>query len=71
MSGMNAIYKSEEGERLVEGRYRDLLARWPVPSEERSISTSFGNTFVVACGNAIQAFGGLAPGFRRERQRCG
>ena len=46
---MNAIYKSEEGRRLVEGRYRDL-ARWPVPSEERSISTSFGNTFVVACG---------------------
>ena len=25
MSGMDAIYRSEEGRRLVEGRYRDLL----------------------------------------------
>jgi hypothetical protein len=47
---MNAIYKSDEGQRLVESRYRDLLTRWPVPSEQRSISTSFGDTFVVACG---------------------
>jgi pimeloyl-ACP methyl ester carboxylesterase len=47
---MSAIYKSEEGQRLVESRYRDLLTRWPVPSEQRSISTSFGDTFVVACG---------------------
>ena len=50
MSGTNGIYKSEEGQRLVERRYRDLLTRWPVPSEQRSISTSFGDTFVVACG---------------------
>lgn len=50
MSGMSAIYKSEEGQRLVESRYRDLLTRWPVPSEQRWISTSFGDTFVVACG---------------------
>jgi len=47
---MNAIYKSEEGQRLVESRYRELLTRWPVPSEQRSISTSFGDTFVVVCG---------------------
>jgi len=47
---MNTIYKSEEGRRLVESRYRDLLTRWPVPAEQRSISTSFGDTFVVACG---------------------
>ena len=47
---MSEIYKSEEGQRLVESRYRDLLTRWPVPSEQRSISTSFGDTFVVACG---------------------
>lgn len=47
---MIAIYKSVEGQRLVESRYRDLLTRWPVPSEQRSISTSFGDTFVVACG---------------------
>jgi pimeloyl-ACP methyl ester carboxylesterase len=47
---MNALYKSQEGHRLVESRYRELLTRWPVPSEHRSISTSFGDTFVVACG---------------------
>jgi pimeloyl-ACP methyl ester carboxylesterase len=47
---MSAIYKSEEGQRLVESRYRDLLTRWPVPSDQRLISTSFGDTFVVACG---------------------
>jgi pimeloyl-ACP methyl ester carboxylesterase len=47
---MNAIYKSEAGQRLVESRYRDLLARWPVPSQQHSISTSFGDTFVVASG---------------------
>ena len=47
---MSAIYKSEEGQRLVESRYHGLLKRWPVPSEQRSISTSFGDTFVVTCG---------------------
>jgi pimeloyl-ACP methyl ester carboxylesterase len=47
---MREIYRSEEGQRLVESRYRDLLTRWPVPSEQRLISTSFGDTFVVACG---------------------
>ena len=47
---MSAIYKSAEGQRLVEDRYRELLARWPVPSEQRTISTSQGATFVVACG---------------------
>jgi pimeloyl-ACP methyl ester carboxylesterase len=47
---MSAIYKSEEGQRLVESRYRELLARWPVHSQQQSIATSFGDTFVVACG---------------------
>ena len=47
---MNAIYKSEEGQRHVESRYRELLARWPVPSEQLSIVTSLGGVFVVTCG---------------------
>jgi len=47
---MNAIYKSDEGQRLVESRYRELLTRWPVTSDQRLIPTSFGDTFVVACG---------------------
>ena len=50
MSGMNTIYKSEDGRRLVESRYRHLLTQWPVPSDQRWISTPFGDTFVVACG---------------------
>ena len=49
---MSAIYKTQEGQHLVEGRYRDLLARWPVPSEQRSIATSLGHAFVVTCGPA-------------------
>jgi pimeloyl-ACP methyl ester carboxylesterase len=47
---MSAIYKSPEGQRLVESRYRDLLARWPVPSEQRLVATSHGDAFVVVCG---------------------
>jgi pimeloyl-ACP methyl ester carboxylesterase len=50
---MSAVYKSEEGQRLVESRYRDLLARWPVPSEQRSVATSHGDAFVVVCGPSL------------------
>jgi pimeloyl-ACP methyl ester carboxylesterase len=49
---MSGIYKSEEGARLVEARYRELLARWPTHYEQRHVSTSQGETFVVACGPA-------------------
>jgi len=48
---MASIYKSEEGERLVQQRYRQLLKHWPVPCEQRIISTCHGDTFVVTCGN--------------------
>ncbi|MEU9885247.1 alpha/beta hydrolase [Sphaerisporangium sp. NPDC051011] len=44
------IYKSEEGARAVEERYRAYLARWPVPSEQLRLPTRQGETFVVACG---------------------
>jgi hypothetical protein len=47
---MSDIYKSEEGARLVEGRYRELLARWPIHCEQGRVSTPQGETFVVACG---------------------
>src|SRR5215831_12353424 len=47
---MNRIYKSSEGERLVRERYLVFLKHWPVPNEHIRISTSQGETFIVACG---------------------
>ncbi|PKV82401.1 alpha/beta fold hydrolase [Nocardia fluminea] len=44
------IYKSDEGRRLVEQRYREHLDAWPVPREELRIETGVGETFVVASG---------------------
>lgn len=44
------IFDSPEGARLVEAIYRDELAAWPVPHEERVVATSFGSTFVVVSG---------------------
>jgi len=44
------IFDSPEGASLVEAGYRDGLAAWPVPHEERVIATSFGPTFVVVSG---------------------
>jgi pimeloyl-ACP methyl ester carboxylesterase len=47
---MTIIYASAEGARAVEQRYRAVLERWPVPSEQRTVPTREGETFVVACG---------------------
>ncbi|MGF0316185.1 alpha/beta fold hydrolase [Nocardia fluminea] len=44
------IYKSDEGRRLVEQRYREHLDAWPVPRDELRIDTGIGETFVVASG---------------------
>ncbi|MGW6121019.1 alpha/beta fold hydrolase [Nocardia sp. NPDC055165] len=44
------IYKTDEGRRLVEQRYREHLDAWPVPREELRIDTGIGETFVVASG---------------------
>ena len=48
---MAEIYKSEEGRRLVQGQYRRILERWPVPCEHRVVSTREGDTFVVVSGD--------------------
>ncbi|WP_158884646.1 alpha/beta fold hydrolase [Amycolatopsis anabasis] len=45
-----SIYRSPEGERLIRQRYLDLLERWPVPSERRTVPTRHGDTFVLASG---------------------
>lgn len=47
---MSGIWKTAAGGEAVRTRYREFLARWPVASEELSLRTRHGETFVVACG---------------------
>lgn len=47
----NSIYKSPAGEKAVMALYDAVLAKWPVPFETLDISTQYGNTFVITCGN--------------------
>jgi pimeloyl-ACP methyl ester carboxylesterase len=47
---MNTIYASPAGAAAVQRRYRELLARWPVPNVHLSVPTSQGDTLVVASG---------------------
>ncbi|MBF8185391.1 alpha/beta fold hydrolase [Nonomuraea sp. K274] len=47
---MSGIYSSPEGARAVEHRYRELLGRWPVPSEHVRVPTGQGETFVLVSG---------------------
>ncbi len=49
---MTGFYRSAEGARAVEARYRAILARWPVPNQQLRVATREGETFVVACGEA-------------------
>ena len=44
------IYKTREGEQAIKSAYRQLLSRWPVPAEQRTIATGHGETFVITCG---------------------
>ena len=48
---MTTLYKSEDGERLVQQRYQEFLAHWPAPNKQFRVPTREGDTFVVACGN--------------------
>ena len=48
---MAAIYRSESARRAIEARTRQLLAAWPVANQQRTLTTSAGETFVVACGD--------------------
>jgi pimeloyl-ACP methyl ester carboxylesterase len=47
---MNAIYRTEAGARALAARYRELLAAWPIPSQQIVLPTSQGETFVLASG---------------------
>jgi len=44
------IYKSTAGKNEIMALYNDVLARWPVPHEEKTISTRHGDTFVITSG---------------------
>lgn len=46
----DVVYRSAEAAAAVEGQYRRVLDRWPVPKTELHISTRQGSTLVVICG---------------------
>lgn len=50
---MADIYKSASGRHAVEGLYRRVLDRWPVPHDEHVVPTCHGDTFVVASGSPL------------------
>ncbi len=45
-----SVFKSEEGKNAIIKVYDSILDRWPVPYETLNIPTSYGNTFIIACG---------------------
>ena len=47
---MNAIYRTEAGGRALTARYRELLAAWPLPSQQMTLPTSQGESFVLVSG---------------------
>ena len=51
---MADIYKSPEGQQIVERMYRTALEQWPVPSQQLTLTTGEGDTFVIASGQPQQ-----------------
>ncbi len=47
----NPLYKTPQGEQSVMVFYQRILADWPLPNETRTLSTSYGDTFVLVCGD--------------------
>lgn len=47
---MSGLYRSDAGEARVREMYRGLLDRWPIPHQERRVSTAWGETFVIESG---------------------
>lgn len=48
---MTGIYKTAEGQRAIEEKYRQILQYWPVANRQFTVPTRQGETFVIACGN--------------------
>ncbi|MFJ8504789.1 alpha/beta fold hydrolase [Streptomyces avermitilis] len=49
-TGMNSVYTSAEGARILAQQYTALLDQWPVPAERIRVPTRQGETFVMAGG---------------------
>ena len=47
-----SIYKSTAGKNEIIALYNRVLTQWPVPCTHINISTRYGNTFVIAGGDA-------------------
>jgi pimeloyl-ACP methyl ester carboxylesterase len=47
---MKSVYKSPEGKQEIIGRYEEILKYWPVANEKIIVPTSYGETFIIACG---------------------
>ncbi len=45
-----SIYKSESGKAKILNFYESLLSGWQVPVEKGTVSTRYGDTFVLCCG---------------------
>lgn len=48
---MDNIYKSEQGRNVVLGKYKEVLAKWPVENMQYTVETSFGDTFIIESGS--------------------
>ncbi|MCX8130579.1 MAG: alpha/beta hydrolase [Clostridia bacterium] len=46
------VFKSRDGREAILKVYDSLLARWPVPYEALNISTRYGDTHIIACGDS-------------------
>jgi pimeloyl-ACP methyl ester carboxylesterase len=47
---MDSIYKSEAGEDLLLGQYKEILEEWPVDNRQFLVDTMHGSTFVIESG---------------------
>jgi len=45
------VFKSEKGKADVLAAYDSILMRWPIPYEVLNISTRYGRTHIIACGD--------------------
>ena len=48
---MAKIYRTPRGGEIIRERYRQILGFWPGASEQITVPTGQGDTFVVACGD--------------------
>ena len=46
-----SIYKTPDGEQVIMGIYDTVIARWPVLYSEITLSTRYGDTFIIASGD--------------------